>query len=157
MPPVNPRACHTQIGVNFLLLLYRSKVSGAILADEMGLGEGGAAAVACASERRGCRWHVGAAKLFFSPRLHSQPSIVPPRSTHPAPGKTAQLITYLGCIRHLENDPGPHLVVVPASLLENWQRELARWCPALKVCVRVTQGAGHPRCRGQQAGRLHKH
>ncbi|PSC69740.1 CHROMATIN REMODELING 19 [Micractinium conductrix] len=75
------------IGVNFLLLLYRSKVSGAILADEMGL------------------------------------------------GKTAQLITYLGCIRHLENDPGPHLVVVPASLLENWQRELARWCPALKVIV----------------------
>ena len=50
-------------------------------------------------------------------------------------GKTAQLITYLGCIRHLEKDPGPHLVVVPASLLENWQRELRRWCPALKVVV----------------------
>jgi hypothetical protein len=75
------------VGINFLLLLYRSKVSGAILADEMGL------------------------------------------------GKTAQLITYLGCIRHLENDPGPHLVVVPASLLENWQRELRRWCPALKIVV----------------------
>ncbi|KAL4427971.1 hypothetical protein ABPG75_002060 [Micractinium tetrahymenae] len=75
------------VGINFLLLLYRSKVSGAILADEMGL------------------------------------------------GKTAQLITYLGCIRHLEKDPGPHLVVVPASLLENWQRELRRWCPTLKVVV----------------------
>ena len=40
-----------------------------------------------------------------------------------------------GCIRHLENDPGPHLVVVPASLLENWQRELRRWCPELKVVI----------------------
>ncbi len=40
-----------------------------------------------------------------------------------------------GCIRHLQNDPGPHLVVVPASLLENWQRELRRWCPALKVVI----------------------
>lgn len=29
-------------------------------------------------------------------------------------------------------DPGPHLVVVPASLLENWQRELAAWAPNLK-------------------------
>jgi hypothetical protein len=27
------------------------------------------------------------------------------------------------------------LVVVPASLLENWQRELRRWCPALKTVV----------------------
>lgn len=50
-------------------------------------------------------------------------------------GKTAQLITYLGVIRKMENDPGPHLVVVPASLLENWQRELRRWCPDLKIVV----------------------
>ncbi len=28
---------------------------------------------------------------------------------------------------------GPHIIVVPASLLENWQRELQRWCPSLKV------------------------
>lgn len=27
------------MGINFLMLLYRSKVSGAILADEMGLGK----------------------------------------------------------------------------------------------------------------------
>ena len=75
------------VGINFLLLIYRSKVGGAILADEMGL------------------------------------------------GKTAQLINYLGTIRSMENDPGPHLVVVPASLLENWQRELRRWCPSLKTVV----------------------
>ena len=37
-----------------------------------------------------------------------------------------------GAIRRFESDPGPHLIVVPASLLENWQRELHRWCPDLR-------------------------
>ena len=50
-------------------------------------------------------------------------------------GKTAQLITYLGTLKALDNDAGPHLVVVPASLLENWQRELRRWCPNLRSVV----------------------
>lgn len=40
---------------------------------------------------------------------------------------------FAGVLRAVDRDPGPHLVVVPASLLENWQRELRRWCPALKV------------------------
>lgn len=78
------------VGINFLLLLYSSKVGGAILADEMGL------------------------------------------------GKTAQIINYLGALKELASlnkDPGPHLVVVPPSLLENWQRELRRWCPSLKAIV----------------------
>ena len=38
-----------------------------------------------------------------------------------------------GALRGLEGDPGPHLVVAPASLLENWERELARWGPGLAV------------------------
>lgn len=75
------------VGINFLMLLYRTNVGGAILADEMGL------------------------------------------------GKTAQLITYMGAIASIEKDKGPHLVVVPASLLENWQRELQRWCPKIKSVV----------------------
>lgn len=50
-------------------------------------------------------------------------------------GKTAQLISYLGCIKTFDKDPGPHLVVVPASLLENWQREFRRWCPNIKSVV----------------------
>ncbi|GMH06724.1 hypothetical protein Nepgr_008564 [Nepenthes gracilis] len=48
-------------------------------------------------------------------------------------GKTIQAITYLTLLKHLENDPGPHLVVCPASLLENWERELTKWCPSLLV------------------------
>ncbi|KXZ47584.1 hypothetical protein GPECTOR_34g743 [Gonium pectorale] len=50
-------------------------------------------------------------------------------------GKTAQTCVYMACLRPLLSDPGPHLVVVPASLLENWQRELAAWSPNLKVVV----------------------
>ena len=38
-----------------------------------------------------------------------------------------------GILKHAEQDPGPHLIVAPASLLENWQRELQRWCPRLEV------------------------
>lgn len=48
-------------------------------------------------------------------------------------GKTIQAITYLTLLKHLENDTGPYLVVCPASLLENWERELKRWCPSFTV------------------------
>lgn len=44
-----------------------------------------------------------------------------------------QAITYLTLLKHLNNDPGPHLIVCPASLLENWERELKRWCPSFSV------------------------
>ncbi|KAH1097932.1 hypothetical protein J1N35_014853 [Gossypium stocksii] len=48
-------------------------------------------------------------------------------------GKTIQAITYLTLLKHLKNDPGPHLIVCPASLLENWERELKKWCPSFSV------------------------
>ncbi|XP_073315069.1 protein CHROMATIN REMODELING 19 isoform X1 [Primulina huaijiensis] len=48
-------------------------------------------------------------------------------------GKTIQAITYLTLLRHLEDDPGPHLIVCPASVLENWERELNKWCPSFTV------------------------
>ena len=51
-------------------------------------------------------------------------------------GKTAQTIAYLACSRagaHPRRGGEPALVVAPASLLENWRRELARWAPALRV------------------------
>ncbi|XP_071692660.1 protein CHROMATIN REMODELING 19-like [Rutidosis leptorrhynchoides] len=48
-------------------------------------------------------------------------------------GKTIQAITYLTLLNHFENDPGPHLIVCPASVLENWERELKKWCPSFTV------------------------
>lgn len=60
-------------------------------------------------------------------------------------GKTLQVICLLTAIKeHLIQQPaiakGPHLIVVPTSLLFNWEQELARFAPALKV--RVYRGEG---------------
>ena len=48
-------------------------------------------------------------------------------------GKTLQTISVLGATTLELREPKPHLVVVPLSVLGNWQRELAKWCPQLKV------------------------
>lgn len=49
-------------------------------------------------------------------------------------GKTAQAICYLAVLAQPPlNQTGPHMVVAPASLLENWERELEMWCPGLRV------------------------
>lgn len=48
-------------------------------------------------------------------------------------GKTIQtiaLFSYLACERGIW---GPHLIVVPTSIVINWEMELKKWCPALKV------------------------
>ncbi len=55
-------------------------------------------------------------------------------------GKTLQVICLLAAIKEGLIEPsvkvqGPHLVVVPTSLLFNWEQELARFAPALKVRV----------------------
>ncbi|CCJ28193.1 unnamed protein product [Pneumocystis jirovecii] len=47
-------------------------------------------------------------------------------------GKTCQIIAFFAYLLEL-GKVGPHLIVVPASTLENWLRELAKFCPALKV------------------------
>lgn len=46
-------------------------------------------------------------------------------------GKTIQVICLL--LDRKNHGHGPGLVVVPATLLENWRRELARFAPSLKV------------------------
>lgn len=50
-------------------------------------------------------------------------------------GKTVQAVTYLNLLQHLYNDPGPHLIVCPASVLENWERELRKWCPSFSIIM----------------------
>uniref|UniRef100_A0A8C3S4Q6 DNA helicase n=2 Tax=Chelydra serpentina TaxID=8475 RepID=A0A8C3S4Q6_CHESE len=47
-------------------------------------------------------------------------------------GKTIQAIAFLAYL-YQEGDQGPHLIVVPASTLDNWIREVNLWCPALDV------------------------
>ena len=50
-------------------------------------------------------------------------------------GKTIQLIALLLHERRDERRPGPTLLVVPMSLVGNWQREIARFAPSLKTLV----------------------
>nr|KAF6502733.1 SWI/SNF-related, matrix-associated actin-dependent regulator of chromatin, subfamily a [Molossus molossus] len=47
-------------------------------------------------------------------------------------GKTIQAIAFLAYLFQ-EGNKGPHLIVVPASTIDNWLREVNLWCPTLKV------------------------
>lgn len=48
-------------------------------------------------------------------------------------GKTCQVITFMAHLKAVSEGSGPHLVVVPASTLENWLREFQKFCPSLEV------------------------
>ncbi|MEO6922066.1 MAG: DEAD/DEAH box helicase [Collimonas sp.] len=49
-------------------------------------------------------------------------------------GKTVQILA-LFLLAKREADPGPHLLVLPASLIGNWQSEIARFAPSLRILV----------------------
>ncbi|HVT71643.1 MAG TPA: DEAD/DEAH box helicase [Lacunisphaera sp.] len=50
-------------------------------------------------------------------------------------GKTPQALALLAASTTARDRPRPHLVVVPASLMENWRRESARFAPRLRLFV----------------------
>ncbi|KAG5418412.1 FUN30 [Candida metapsilosis] len=47
-------------------------------------------------------------------------------------GKTCQVIAFMAHLKQT-GENGPHLVVVPASTIENWIREFNKFCPDIKV------------------------
>ncbi|XP_053556145.1 SWI/SNF-related matrix-associated actin-dependent regulator of chromatin subfamily A containing DEAD/H box 1 [Bombina bombina] len=49
-------------------------------------------------------------------------------------GKTVQAIAFLAHL-YMTGDRGPHLVVVPASTLDNWVREFNQWCPDMNILL----------------------
>ncbi len=49
-------------------------------------------------------------------------------------GKTVQMLALFSLAKR-EGDLGPHLLVVPASLIANWQAEAARFTPHLRLLV----------------------
>lgn len=51
-------------------------------------------------------------------------------------GKTLQTISFLAHLKFERGVEGPHLVVVPLSVLPSWMSEFARWCPEMRV-VRI--------------------
>ncbi|KAH7909061.1 SNF2 family N-terminal domain-containing protein [Hygrophoropsis aurantiaca] len=50
-------------------------------------------------------------------------------------GKTLQTISFLAYLKHYRDTSGPHLIVVPKSTLQNWNREFERWTPDVNVVV----------------------
>jgi hypothetical protein len=48
-------------------------------------------------------------------------------------GKTIQTISLLAHLACVTGNWGPHLIVVPTSVMLNWEMELKKWCPAFKI------------------------
>ena len=48
-------------------------------------------------------------------------------------GKTLQTISLLAYLRESRGVKGPHIVIVPKSVVGNWIREFTKWCPSIKV------------------------
>ena len=59
-------------------------------------------------------------------------------------GKTLQTLAWLAWLKERHGkDPKPSLVICPASVLQNWQREANRFTPSLKVLVLESGAARH--------------
>jgi SWI/SNF-related matrix-associated actin-dependent regulator 1 of chromatin subfamily A len=48
-------------------------------------------------------------------------------------GKTIQVIAFLAYLRERLNMKQHYLVIVPASTLDNWEREFDTWCPEIRL------------------------
>jgi len=48
-------------------------------------------------------------------------------------GKTLQTISLLAYLRESRGVRGPHVVIVPKSVVGNWMREFKKWCPPIKA------------------------
>jgi SWI/SNF-related matrix-associated actin-dependent regulator of chromatin subfamily A member 5 len=47
-------------------------------------------------------------------------------------GKTLQTISFLAYLRENRGVKGPHIVIVPKSVVGNWMREIRNWCPVIR-------------------------
>lgn len=48
-------------------------------------------------------------------------------------GKTIQTIALLAHLACVRGNWGPHLIVVPSSVMLNWEMEFKKWCPGFKI------------------------
>ncbi|POS83725.1 hypothetical protein EPUL_003138, partial [Erysiphe pulchra] len=48
-------------------------------------------------------------------------------------GKTIQTIALLAHLACVHEEWGPHLVIVPTSVMLNWEMEFKKWCPGFKI------------------------
>lgn len=50
-------------------------------------------------------------------------------------GKTIQTIALLAHLACVNGNWGPHLIIVPSSVMLNWEMEFMKWCPGFKILV----------------------
>lgn len=50
-------------------------------------------------------------------------------------GKTVQIISFIKHLKTKRKEKIPHLIIVPTSLIFNWQEEVEKFCPSLKITV----------------------
>lgn len=48
-------------------------------------------------------------------------------------GKTIQTISLLAHLACVKANWGPHLIIVPSSVMLNWEMEFKKWCPGFKI------------------------
>jgi SWI/SNF-related matrix-associated actin-dependent regulator of chromatin subfamily A member 5 len=48
-------------------------------------------------------------------------------------GKTLQIIAFLSYLKYERGISGPHLIVVPLSVMGAWMAEFKRWSPGMRV------------------------
>lgn len=61
-------------------------------------------------------------------------------------GKTIQTLSFLATLKH-KGFPGPHLVVTPLAVMQNWDNEIKRFVPSLSSIKVHGSAAERDRCK----------
>jgi len=72
-------------------------------------------------------------------------------------GKTIQVIAHFSMLHAQDGDSGTDLLVVPASLVDNWRAELARFAPGLSVLVAHPSQLPSRKLRALTTGEVEAH
>ena len=75
-------------------------------------------------------------------------------------GKTIQTITLLAHLAVEKGNWGPHLVIVPTSVMLNWEIEFKEFCPAFKILtyygsIQERKVVAHARTCARARARVH--
>lgn len=74
-------------------------------------------------QRFGLKWLVGCHETGVNAMLADEMGL----------GKTIQTISLLAHLACEHGIWGPHLIIVPTSVMVNWEVEFKKWCPSLKI------------------------
>lgn len=69
-------------------------------------------------------------------------------------GKTLQTISFFAHLKDVKKISGPHLVVVPLSVLFNWMSECKKFCPSLRLLRLHTNSSVDRSDQVQKLGRI---